>query len=120
MNLDEFIAATAIFLLAGTVFSCRRWKDEGKAPRQREEAETELRRYKNHLEAFVEERTSALNVVNGRLSGEVEERRETEAAREKLIVDLRDALAQIKTLKGFIPNIEAVSAADITIFVDRL
>ncbi|MBU2537935.1 MAG: hypothetical protein KKH22_05825 [Proteobacteria bacterium] len=40
---------------------------------------------------------------NAQLSREITERKELEQEREKLIVRLQDALAQVKTLKGFLP-----------------
>jgi len=48
--------------------------------RERKRVEEELRKYRDHLEKLVEERTSELTLVNRQLQEEIEERLRTEAA----------------------------------------
>ncbi|MGC8492321.1 MAG: response regulator [Syntrophobacteraceae bacterium] len=52
-------------------------------------ADLELRKYRDHLEQLVEERTRELETANHR--------------QEKLIGELREALSRIKTLRGLLP-----------------
>ncbi len=70
---------------------------------QRRKMEEELSRYREHLEQLVEERTKELQVANKRLREEVAQRIRVQTEREKLITELQDAMANIKTLKGLIP-----------------
>jgi hypothetical protein len=63
--------------------------------------ENELLR--RELEERVERRTRELQVTNENLRREVAERLRAEQEREKLIVELQSALAQVKRLSGFLP-----------------
>ena len=56
-----------------------------------------------HLEQQVEKRTAELQVANASLTEEMQERRLVELEREKLIADLKTALAEVKTLSGLLP-----------------
>ena len=62
-----------------------------------------LRKSRDHLEELVKERTAELRSTNVLLQDEITERRKTEAERENLIRELREALARIKTLSGMLP-----------------
>jgi PAS domain-containing protein len=55
------------------------------------------------LERRVEKRTAELRTTNENLRREVVEREKAEDEREKVIVELREALAQVKRLSGFLP-----------------
>ncbi len=63
--------------------------------------ENELLR--RELERRVEQRTAQLRSTNENLKREVVEREKAEHEREKVIVELRQALAQVKRLSGFLP-----------------
>jgi len=69
----------------------------------RKRAEKELKRSYEELERRIEERTEELRMTNELLQAEIVERKPTEQDREKLILELRDALAKIKTLGGLLP-----------------
>jgi PAS domain S-box-containing protein len=69
----------------------------------RKKAEEDLQRYRNHLEELVAERTSELEIKNKLLTKEAAERKQADKEREKLILELRDALTRIKTLSGLLP-----------------
>ncbi len=56
-----------------------------------------------HLEQQVAKRTAELQVANASLTEEMQERRLVELEREKLIADLKTALAEVKTLSGLLP-----------------
>jgi PAS domain S-box-containing protein len=58
---------------------------------ERKRVEEELRRYRDHLEKLVEERTGELTQVNQQLQGEIQERLRTELA-------LRDSEARFRTI----------------------
>ena len=62
-----------------------------------------LRAQMDGLEGHVEARTTELFEANRQLAAEVEERKQVEQAKEQLIKELRSSLAEVKTLKGFIP-----------------
>jgi hypothetical protein len=71
---------------------------------------SELKRYqedlvraKSDVEERVEERTAELAAANDLLKKEVQERQRIAAEHNKLIDELRDALAEVKTLEGMIP-----------------
>jgi hypothetical protein len=55
------------------------------------------------LERRVERRTAELRTTNENLRREVVEREKAEHEREKVIIELREALAQVKRLSGFLP-----------------
>lgn len=55
------------------------------------------------LQQKVQERTEELAQANKDLLHEIERRKQIEAERENLIVELKEALSKIKTLTGFLP-----------------
>jgi two-component system sensor histidine kinase/response regulator len=63
----------------------------------------EAKRQLDHLETQVQERTCVLRHTNERLEAEIAERQRAQAERERLIAQLRDALASVQTLSGLIP-----------------
>lgn len=67
------------------------------------EIETELRKYRDNLESLIRERTDELMKTNEMLKKEVLERQAIDEDRKKLVNDLKEALDNIKTLKGLIP-----------------
>jgi PAS domain S-box-containing protein len=67
------------------------------------QARKELQRYYDKLEAEVEARTADLKNAYLDLRRENSERKKTEEEKEKLILELREALKQVKTLRGFLP-----------------
>lgn len=70
---------------------------------ERIHARQALSRAKEELEMRVEERTASLKHANEQLRGEIDERKRIEAQREKVLGELQEALAKIKTLRGLIP-----------------
>ncbi|MCP4214363.1 MAG: hypothetical protein GY765_06885, partial [bacterium] len=62
-----------------------------------------LKTREKRLQKMVEERTAELNRKNEQLKTEIGQRSKAEKEKEKLIDELRDALAKIKTLTGLIP-----------------
>jgi PAS domain-containing protein len=67
------------------------------------QAEEALRAARDKLEERVRERTAELLRANERLLLEVVEREKAEHELEKLVVELQDAFAQVKTLSGLLP-----------------
>ncbi len=67
------------------------------------QAEIELRRSRDELELWVQERTADLMRANDRLTGEIAERKKMEEERVRLVAELQEALDNVKTLRGFIP-----------------
>lgn len=70
---------------------------------ERHAAQEALRAAHRELEGRVQARTQDLQHVNDRLQQEIEERVATEREREKLILELQEALAEVKTLSGLLP-----------------
>lgn len=62
-----------------------------------------LRRRSQRLRLQVEERTQALSIANARLREANREQQEMNQVNTKLIEDLTQAIAEVKTLQGFIP-----------------
>ncbi|MBU4274056.1 MAG: hypothetical protein L6300_01875 [Syntrophaceae bacterium] len=56
-----------------------------------------------NLELKVSERTRELDAANGKLLGEIEERKRTEAEKVQLIDQLQKAMQEVKVLSGFLP-----------------
>jgi PAS domain S-box-containing protein len=67
------------------------------------QAKEELRHHKERLEEIVEARVAELQSAYERLREEDVKRRQEQEEREKLIGELQEALAKVKTLSGFIP-----------------
>jgi|GEM_PF-1278004 len=70
---------------------------------ERKRAEEELNKHKQRLSELVAERTKELVETNNKLRNEIEEKNKVELEREKLIEDLKEALAKIKSLSGLLP-----------------
>jgi CRP-like cAMP-binding protein len=71
--------------------------------RIRKEKEKELSVYQDKLEEQVSSRTKELRESNEKLQREITFRRQTEAEKEKAIINLENALYKIKTLSGLFP-----------------
>ncbi len=71
---------------------------------ERKQAEETLSKYSEHLETLVRERTAELSKVNAQLQKDISMRKLAEQEREKLIRELQDAMAKIKTLSGLLPT----------------
>ena len=67
------------------------------------EMSTRLRWSHDNLEERVRGRTTELSAANEHLTKEIVERKKADETREILIGHLRDALAEVRTLQGFIP-----------------
>jgi PAS domain S-box-containing protein len=70
---------------------------------EQKEAQAALRAALDDLELKVQERTEELILVNRDLRNEIDERRKVEQEKEKLIVQLQEAIERIKTLSGIVP-----------------
>jgi len=70
---------------------------------ERKQAEEALQRAHEKLEIRVQERTAGLTKANKALHAEIMERKRMEEERERLICELREALAKVKTLSGLLP-----------------
>jgi hypothetical protein len=66
-------------------------------------AKKEIELYSKTLEKQVTERTAELVKANKQLHKEIEIRKEAEAKKEALIIDLQKTLQEVKTLRGFLP-----------------
>jgi hypothetical protein len=62
-----------------------------------------LRKNMDELEIRVAERTAELEIKNVQLAKEIGERKRTEEEKETLILELQNALTQVKKLSGFLP-----------------
>jgi PAS domain S-box-containing protein len=69
----------------------------------RKKMEEALQKSYEELDRRVKERTSDLAAANEQLKREIGERLKAEAEKEKLIVDLKKALKEVKKLSGLIP-----------------
>lgn len=67
------------------------------------QAEHDLRKTLDELDMRIREKTSKLEETNKKLSLEIDERKQAEKEREKLVLELREALSKIKLLSGFLP-----------------
>ena len=70
---------------------------------EQKKAQVALRAAFDDLELKVQERTEELILVNRDLRNQIEERRKIEQEKEKLILELREAIERIKTLSGIVP-----------------
>ncbi len=70
---------------------------------EQKKAAEELNNYRHHLEEQVSKRTKELSRVNEQLQKDIAMRKIAEQVREDLILELKDAIAKIKTLTGLIP-----------------
>lgn len=69
----------------------------------RKRAEQALQNSYEELDRRVKERTADLAEANNQLKLEIAERRKTEKEKEKLIIDLKKALKEVKILGGLLP-----------------
>ena len=72
----------------------------------KEEHEDALSKYLDihfHLERKITERTRELLASNQQLLAEMEERKKAETDREKLLIELQQAMEKVKVLSGFLP-----------------
>ena len=69
----------------------------------RKRAEEALQKSYDELEGRVKERTADLAKANEQLKLQIEERKKAEAEKENLIVELKKALKEVKTLGGLLP-----------------
>jgi PAS domain S-box-containing protein len=70
---------------------------------QRKLAEEELKKHKEQLSEMVKTRTIELEKSNLQLQTEILERKQLEEKKEKLIFDLKEALSNVKRLRGLVP-----------------
>jgi len=69
----------------------------------RVQAQNALREAHTHLEERVKARTAELEAANRKLRKEIAARKQLEETRQKLLADLKEALARLKILGGLIP-----------------
>ena len=69
----------------------------------RKRAEGALQKSYDELERRVKERTADLATANKQLKLQIEERKKAQEEKEKLIVELKNALKKVKTLGGLLP-----------------
>lgn len=89
--------------LARLVPAIERELRDAETRRQRRKADEALLRAYEQLETKVKERTAELSEANDALKNEIAQRTIAEKEREKLIGELRHALAEVKTLSGLLP-----------------
>jgi hypothetical protein len=70
---------------------------------QLKQDQAELLRHREKLEELVVARTKDLQEAYLKLQAEIEERRKAEEEKEKIITQLKEALARVKTLSGLLP-----------------
>ena len=69
----------------------------------RKRAEEALQKSYDELERRVKERTADLAKANEQLKLQIEERKKAEGEKENLIIELKKALKEVKTLGGLLP-----------------
>ncbi len=89
--------------LARLVPAIERELRDAETRRERRKADEALKRAYEGLEIKVKERTAELSAANEALKEEISQRKKAEEEREKLIRELRQALAEVKTLSGLLP-----------------
>jgi PAS domain S-box-containing protein len=90
---------TRVLDLSGQKYFQTIWHDITEQKRAAEE----VTNYREHLEELVNVRTKELSRLNEQLQKDIARRKIAEQAQENLILELKDALAKIKTLTGLIP-----------------
>jgi DNA-binding NtrC family response regulator len=89
--------------LARLVPAIERELREAETRRERRKSDEALKKTFEKLDLMVEERTAELSATNDTLREEIVWRKKAEEEREKLIRELRQALAEVKTLSGLLP-----------------
>jgi FixJ family two-component response regulator len=89
--------------LARLVPAIERELREAEMRAARRNADEALKRAYEDLEVKVKERTAELVAANDALKREISQRRKAEEEKEKLIGELQNALAEVKTLSGLLP-----------------
>jgi DNA-binding NtrC family response regulator len=89
--------------LARLVPAIEREIKDAETRRQRRIADEALKRAYEELEVKVAERTADLRDANEALKSEIEQRKAVQQEREILILELKQALAEVKTLNGLLP-----------------
>jgi DNA-binding NtrC family response regulator len=112
-NIGEDIAVEAMkagahdYILKGNlarlVPAIERELREAEMRQQRRMADEALKRAYEGLEMKVKERTTELVETNEALKEEIRQRKLAEGEREKLITELQNALATVKSLRGLLP-----------------
>jgi signal transduction histidine kinase len=74
----------------------RRALEEAEEHLERRKAEEEVKRYQEHLEEMVKERTAQLRITNERLEQEIAERKETEEELKKISAELTRSNADLQ------------------------
>ncbi len=74
-----------------------------KVLRTLEKSQKKLREYRDNLEITIQKRTASLKTTNAKLESEIRGRKIIEKERERLILDLKNAIGKIKTLSGMLP-----------------
>ncbi len=77
--------------------------DLEKAQEESRQARDNLKRSNEDLEKSVKERTKDLVEMNDRLTQEISERERVDSERERTVVELQEAMAKVKVLKGLLP-----------------
>ncbi len=90
---------TNVLKLSGKLYCQTIWRDIT----EHKQAKKALNRQREQLEELVIERTAELSLANKRLQEDIAIRQSDKLVREKLILELQEALANIKTLKGLLP-----------------
>jgi PAS domain S-box-containing protein len=70
---------------------------------EQKRAEEELNRDRDYLENLVMERTAELSRMNEQLRHDIAERKRIQQGSERLILELQEAVARIRTLSGLLP-----------------
>jgi CheY-like chemotaxis protein len=89
--------------LARLVPAIERELRDAETRRGRKKADDALKKTFEQLDIMVEERTAELSATNETLREEIAWRKKAEEEREKLIRELQQALAEVKTLSGLLP-----------------
>ncbi len=98
-EIREIHVMTRVLNLSGNNVFQTIWHDITEQKRAAEE----LNNHRQHLEELVRKRTTELSRLNEQLQKDIAGRKIAEQIQEDLILELRAALAKIKTLTGLIP-----------------
>ena len=90
---------TRLLNISGQIYFHTLWHDIT----EQKKSEEALNEHKEHLEGLIHERTAELSKVNEQLQRDIAKRITAEKEKEDVITELKDALSNIKTLKGLLP-----------------